>query len=214
MKPPRLVYWLPLFLLLICACQATNDTNSNSSSLYTTQTPQPTPQATVPQPVAEQKTGANSDAVVISTKANLRETPKASGQVLTELEQGEQLSLVQQQPVGAWYKVRHLQSGKTGWVHGNTIKLTSSAKSTSSVTQESNSEASTSSSAPPRQPTTRAGRSADTYTNVDGVEVPRPRRSATIPAGATARCADGTYSFSRNHRGTCSHHGGVAEWLD
>ena len=30
----------------------------------------------------------------------------------------------------------------------------------------------------------------------------------------TARCTDGTYSYSENHSGTCSSHGGVAEWLD
>jgi Protein of unknown function (DUF3761) len=34
------------------------------------------------------------------------------------------------------------------------------------------------------------------------------------PVGATARCRDGTYSFSQHHQGTCSHHRGVAEWLD
>ena len=34
------------------------------------------------------------------------------------------------------------------------------------------------------------------------------------PAGATTRCDDGTYSFSLTHSGTCSHHGGVAAWLD
>jgi Protein of unknown function (DUF3761) len=33
------------------------------------------------------------------------------------------------------------------------------------------------------------------------------------PPGATARCRDGTLSFSQHRRGTCSHHGGVAEWL-
>src|SRR6266571_1714323 len=33
------------------------------------------------------------------------------------------------------------------------------------------------------------------------------------PTGATARCRDGTYSFSKHNRGTCSHHGGVAMWL-
>ena len=33
------------------------------------------------------------------------------------------------------------------------------------------------------------------------------------PAGATAQCRDGTYSFSQHRRGTCSHHGGVARWL-
>jgi hypothetical protein len=30
---------------------------------------------------------------------------------------------------------------------------------------------------------------------------------------ATALCADGTYSYSANRRGTCSHHGGAAQWL-
>ena len=34
------------------------------------------------------------------------------------------------------------------------------------------------------------------------------------PPGATALCRDGTYSFSQTHSGTCSHHGGVAQWLD
>ncbi|WP_405863554.1 DUF3761 domain-containing protein [Streptomyces sp. NBC_00005] len=33
------------------------------------------------------------------------------------------------------------------------------------------------------------------------------------PAGATAQCSDGTYSYSAHRRGTCSHHGGVAVWL-
>jgi hypothetical protein len=32
-------------------------------------------------------------------------------------------------------------------------------------------------------------------------------------SGATAVCADGTYSYSAHRQGTCSHHGGVAQWL-
>jgi hypothetical protein len=53
------------------------------------------------------------------------------------------------------------------------------------------------------------------YTNSDGNQVHSPAYSNndSIPAGATAQCADGTYSFSQHRRGTCSHHGGVAEWL-
>ncbi|MFZ3350872.1 MAG: DUF3761 domain-containing protein [Xanthobacteraceae bacterium] len=35
----------------------------------------------------------------------------------------------------------------------------------------------------------------------------------TVPSGASARCQDGDYSFSEHHSGTCSGHGGVAEWL-
>jgi hypothetical protein len=52
------------------------------------------------------------------------------------------------------------------------------------------------------------------YKNVKGERVQSPAHSATIPAGACAVCMDGTYSFSRNHRGTCSHHGGVKKWLN
>ena len=52
------------------------------------------------------------------------------------------------------------------------------------------------------------------YTNSAGERVQSPTYSNTVPAGATAQCRDGTYSFSRNHRGTCSHHGGVSRWLD
>jgi hypothetical protein len=52
------------------------------------------------------------------------------------------------------------------------------------------------------------------YTNVDGQSVHSPAYSSGgVPAGATAQCADGTYSFSQHRQGTCSHHGGVAKWL-
>jgi len=37
-------------------------------------------------------------------------------------------------------------------------------------------------------------------------------RPAGAPANATAKCRDGTFSASQHHSGTCSHHGGVAEW--
>jgi len=53
----------------------------------------------------------------------------------------------------------------------------------------------------------------DTYVNSRGHCVHRPVRANRAPAGATARCRDGTYSFSESRRGTCSWHGGVAVWL-
>ncbi len=41
-----------------------------------------------------------------------------------------------------------------------------------------------------------------------------PTASAVgAPAGATAKCRDGTWSMSKTHSGSCSHHGGVASWL-
>jgi hypothetical protein len=54
-----------------------------------------------------------------------------------------------------------------------------------------------------------------TYINKDGQTVHSPAHTVTgdVPAGATAKCRDGTFSFSRHHSGTCSHHGGVARWL-
>jgi hypothetical protein len=41
-----------------------------------------------------------------------------------------------------------------------------------------------------------------------------PPKTDPAPAtnGATAKCKDGTLSYSAHHSGTCSHHGGVAQW--
>jgi hypothetical protein len=49
--------------------------------------------------------------------------------------------------------------------------------------------------------------------NAAGNTVCKPVESSTQPAGATAECEDGTYSFSESRSGTCSHHGGVKRWL-
>jgi hypothetical protein len=53
----------------------------------------------------------------------------------------------------------------------------------------------------------------DSYVNVRGRCVHRPVHADRAPVGATAKCRDGTYSFSQSRRGTCSWHGGVAAWL-
>ena len=66
---------------------------------------------------------------------------------------------------------------------------------------------------PPPQTHTQAACGDDQYRNVDGVCVNRPVAAPGPPAGATAKCKDGTYSFSQHRQGTCSGHGGVAEWL-
>ena len=54
---------------------------------------------------------------------------------------------------------------------------------------------------------------ADSYINSSGHCVHRPVKAPTAPAGASAKCRDGTFSFSEHRQGTCSHHGGVAQWL-
>ena|ERR1700733_122592 len=71
---------------------------------------------------------------------------------------------------------------------------------------------STPQSAKPSQPKPKCNDNG-TYVNSKGQTVPRPENCSGPPQGATAQCHDGSYSFSRSRRGTCSHHGGVAKWL-
>jgi len=69
---------------------------------------------------------------------------------------------------------------------------------------------------PPPQAASVAGSSCDEsthYVNSDGACVPRPAAAATPPRSATAKCVDGEFSFSKHPKGTCSGHGGVAQWL-
>jgi len=53
------------------------------------------------------------------------------------------------------------------------------------------------------------------YKNKAGQTVHSPAKSidGKVPTGASAECRDGSYSFSKNRRGTCSGHGGVSNWL-
>lgn len=43
---------------------------------------------------------------------------------------------------------------------------------------------------------------------------PAPARANPAPShnGATAKCRDNSLSYSAHRQGTCSHHGGVAQW--
>jgi len=60
---------------------------------------------------------------------------------------------------------------------------------------------------------------ADRKTKTSPVAPPPAATAAktTVPAGAsgdaTAQCKDGSYSHSQHHRGACSKHGGVQQWL-
>lgn len=55
-----------------------------------------------------------------------------------------------------------------------------------------------------------------TPANPSPVQAPSPVPSTQAPdsrpTGATARCGDGSFSFSTSRSGTCSRHGGVAQW--
>lgn len=43
---------------------------------------------------------------------------------------------------------------------------------------------------------------------------PTPTNTPSDPANATAKCKDGTYSYSQHAAGTCSGHGGVDYWIN
>ena len=141
-------------------------------------------------------------AIVKARKANLRDRPSTSAIVVSTVSRGDLVTLIGVQPIGPWYQIRESKSGTEGWIHGNTIDLLQTASTDTASTAQP--------SRPRRTSTPVSGRS---YVNVDGVRVPSPVFSETKPAGASARCRDGSYSFSQHRRGTCSHHGGVAEWF-
>lgn len=50
------------------------------------------------------------------------------------------------------------------------------------------------------------------YRSADGSIVHGPTRGNHSYGLVTAHCRDGSRSFSHQHRGTCSHHGGVSDW--
>jgi uncharacterized protein YgiM (DUF1202 family) len=193
---------------LVCSCQQQSYTDRYSSS-YTPR------QSYSSNATGTQSSGghanAEADAVVIATKANVRARPSNTAEVILEADKDDGILVLEKKPAGSWYRVRHVASGKEGWVHGNTIKLTPTAPDSSVELSADAGATATATRSRRGEGSTSAG--GDTYINSFGEEVPRPRRSASVPAGASARCSDGTYSFSRSRRGTCSHHGGVAEWL-
>jgi Protein of unknown function (DUF3761)/Bacterial SH3 domain len=190
--PSRLLALLPTFLIVLTSSYSYEGSSSAA-----------------PKPPQRPRTVATSQeptliVVVKSLKANVRETPSRSGRSVTQVQRDQRLTVTRAAPAGPWYRVRDEQNGIEGWIHGSTIALESAPIGTSAAS------ANTRETVQPRTVTLpTSGRS---YVNVDGVRVPSPVFSDTRPAGATARCRDGSYSFSQHRRGTCSYHGGVAVW--
>jgi SH3-like domain-containing protein len=167
--------------------------------------PEPRVQASTTQADKLQEKSSAVAVVVKTQKANIRNAPSKSAIVLATVNKNDLLSLVTPASTGAWYQVRDSRTGQQGWIHGNTIALLQTIPSNTSAPQTQTSIE--------RPRTTSLPATGRSYVNVDGVRVPSPVFSETKPAGATARCRDGSYSFSQHRRGTCSHHGGVAEWF-
>jgi hypothetical protein len=158
-----------------------------------------------PSSALQQANQTSPTATVKTQRANLRNKPSRSGKVVMEVAKDDRLVLLGSAPIGPWYNVREDKTGSSGWIHGDVIVLNHGSdqiKSSASQLQRIPTPF-------PLVPTA----SSRSYTNVDGVRVPSPVFTDKKPAGATARCGDGSYSFSQHRQGTCSHHGGVAEWL-
>lgn len=122
---------------------------------------------------------------------NMRTAPSTTSKVMAVLPAGTSIKLEEDCDC-PWIKIAY--NGQIGYVSSTYL-------STSKPTQLKQ----------PNSKTNSAG--VKYYINSKGERVQSPTRYDSPPAGATALCRDGTYSFSRSRRGTCSGHGGVARWL-
>ncbi|MFJ8786976.1 DUF3761 domain-containing protein [Streptomyces sp. NPDC102476] len=101
----------------------------------------------------------------------------------------------------------------TGWAD-------SGGSSTAAGTGDPYGDDSTSTVAGTAGDDTNDSSSSGSSSSTEGLDSPEDDSSSSssgdtqqAPAGATAQCNDGTYSYSAHRRGTCSHHDGVAVWL-
>lgn len=134
------------------------------------------------------------DAIVVSN-ANLRTEANIAAPKKTVIPKGAIVNI--QDSADGWFVVNY--KGLVGFVNAAYLKVKEDVyadqKTTTTITQ----------------PTSNG--SVKYYTNKDGNQVQSPTKYDAAPEGATAVCRDGTYSFSKHRQGTCSHHGGVAKWL-
>jgi uncharacterized protein YraI len=134
---------------------------------------------------------AHSQQVVVTSNLNLREKSTTTSKTLAKIPKGAIIKL--SDCYGIWCKVSYC--GHEGFI----VK-----DYTSSRVHENEEELSV---------VDHNSSGASYYTNKAGHTVQSPTHYSSVPAGATAQCRDGSYSFSENRRGTCSHHGGVKRWL-
>lgn len=90
--------------------------------------------------------------------------------------------------------------GVQTWLAGNSTTAPATAARANENEERSNDNRTAST-------TETHGRETPTHTEASTVT-----RGAGTPATATAKCKDGSFSYSKQHSGACSHHGGVAEW--
>lgn len=144
-------------------------------------------------------------AFVTTTNLNMRSLPCTCAQITKTIPKGATVYVLNFED-DSWARVTY--NGHTNYVSRQYIKYIKKSPSTgSSYKTATSSYKSRSSSYTTSSSTVRY------YINTKGNKVQSPTYYKTAPAGATALCRDGTYSFSQSRKGTCSHHGGVAKWL-
>jgi uncharacterized protein YraI len=124
---------------------------------------------------------------------NIREGPGTQYPVRGGLTSGTCVTILGRNEDSSWF---YMTAGgeKTGWVAAWLLNIDGLVSSVSVITVS--------------EPLAPIQQSQDSGSSSGGSS-----SDSGHPAGATAICNDGTYSFSANRRGTCSHHGGVAQWL-
>lgn len=133
---------------------------------------------------------------VTSGNVNFRTSPEISSSKIGVIPKGSLVSLVKDTiEYSNWTKVCF--NGDVGYVSSSFLSTIPSQTKSYTYTKSA--------------PSNNGG--IKYYTNCDGKKVQTPTHYKSAPAGATAICRDGTYSFSQHRRGTCSHHGGVSVWL-
>lgn len=137
---------------------------------------------------------------IVNSSLNLRTSPNTNSRILGNFHQGQTIHV--KRISGNWAEVNistNNNTSRTAYVHKNYIRKASKSQVDNYKSKQNSSIRNTG--------------GIKYYTNTYGERVQSPTYYNAPPAGATALCRDGTYSFSQNRRGTCSHHGGVARWL-
>lgn len=130
--------WLGLILLSSAIKPPKNDVASNSSNPKTTlessviDTSKTLEVKTTPEPkkISQNESLSVKNAVVITENANLRKAGNSSGEVIQTISEGTNIEIIRQQ--GAWFLVKN--NGRSGWMHGNTIRFVDSTTETEDLT--------------------------------------------------------------------------------
>ena len=124
--------------------------------------------------------------LVTSTRANLRETPSATGQVKQEVPVGSEIKVLDNK--GAWYVVRIADS--VGWMNGNTFRFADSSTAPETPTLST-----------PRAPADRSGSAVPS--------TPARARAQAQPSSSSESITTSTSSkgYIRGPRGGCYYYG-------